>query len=818
MGAMAVQEALMGAIKGFETRVARAARRRGQRPGSVHALLVALQDDTVTSGICAEHGIFETAVLSLLEGFEESHHMLEVALERASSGLGVLCNDGPGRAERVESYVLGFVLQEPRSAAHRCVQCLGVAPLQVTRALWSAAGVSEPNVARARGASQVQQAPMEPLGVHAAPRRDLIRIRGFAGRDAEPSMPPPAPVESGQPVVPADVNDFVAPGAAGFCLDAEEYPVLFAVGRNLSAMALHGELDPVLERDGEMDQLLDVLARRRTNNALLVGPPGVGKSAIVEGLAQRIVRELGETAPWIIQVSPGALVANTGVRGALADKMRALVAETQRLPRGTWLFIDEIHAVVGGDGPDDLAQELKVVLTDGALPIIGATTEAEYHRQFRKDAALDRRFSVVHVREPSVEGAVRLLTPLAVTYGEHHAVHYEDDAVQCAAVWSARYISDRALPAKALDLLDQAGARVSRRGGTRVDSRAVGEVVSERTGIPAERVMETDAERFVNLHGRLRDHIVGQDAALTRICETLQRSAAGMGGERPLATFLFLGPSGVGKTETAKAIAREVFPKGAVTRIDMSELSEAHGVSRLVGAPPGYVGHEQGGQLTEALRRRPYQVILLDEVEKAHPQALMALLPLLDEGRMTDGMGQTVDGRHCVIVMTSNLGAEAAVGKGSIGFDAASGGLERAAAVARRSMAPELWNRIDEVIPFCPLSDDDVEVLTERLLQGVAARFLRGSGVHLRMDGSVVQRVLRARRNEGEDPALGARPMRRLVGRLVETPLALRILRGEIRRGQEVTVSFDGTGWVMEPVLAAPEGGKSDPSGLGLSP
>ncbi|HEX2678238.1 MAG TPA: ATP-dependent Clp protease ATP-binding subunit, partial [Polyangiales bacterium] len=427
-------------------------------------------------------------------------------------------------------------------------------------------------------------------------------------------------------------------------------------------------------------------------------------------------------------------------------------------------------------------------------------TDAEYRKVFERDAALSRRFTRVEIGEPSREDALAIVSGVAPHYEAHHGVRYEAAALSAAVDMSVRFLPERQLPDKAIALLDQAGARVRRRGKQRVDVQAVASVVSELASVPVERLMMQDGEALLSLEAHLAERVVGQSAAISCIANALRKSAAGFLGARPLGTFLFLGPTGVGKTEMAKAIAERMFPGAPLTRIDMSELGESHAVARLLGAPPGYVGHEEAGQLTEAVRHRPYQLVLLDEIEKAHPDVLLALLPLLDEGRLTDGRGRTVDFTNTVIVMTSNLGAESAVARSRIGFggesdtaasDASSPDMrarDRALAAARAAMPPELWNRIDEPLYFQPLSESEVMKVARRMLGEVAKVAFEKHAVVLAVETSALLALVAA---GGFDRALGARPMRRTISRLVEAPLARALLGGELQRGERVTLHAD---------------------------
>jgi ATP-dependent Clp protease ATP-binding subunit ClpC len=524
-----------------------------------------------------------------------------------------------------------------------------------------------------------------------------------------------------------------------------------------------------------------------------VGPPGVGKTAIVEGLARRLalggegVRGLEGTI--IVELSAGGLVSGTGVRGALSERMRRLQFEVKRADGKIVLFIDEVHALfTGGDSPDDLAHELKASLARGELPCIGATTDVEYRKYVERDAALARRFSPIHIAEPSPEDAIEILQGIAPRYEVHHGIAYDESAVESAVDLSVRYIPDQSLPDKAIGLLDLAGARLRRRGGAVVDREAIAQVVAEKVRVPVERLLVSDSQKLLELERHLAEHVVGHTDVMSRVSDALRKGAAGFHGRRPLATFLFLGPTGVGKTETARALNELFFMGCPMTRIDMSELSEAHAVAKLVGAPPGYIGHDTGGQLTEAIRHRPYQLVLLDEIEKAHMDVLQSLLPLLEDGRLTDGKGRTVDCTHTIVVMTSNLGAQHSTrGQSSIGFRGASegegDGLSAGLAAARRALPPELWNRIDEPLFFGPLSRDEVAEIARRMTARVAAQLRERQGVELVVDPTAIDALVAL---GGYDADLGARPMRRAISRMVEAPLAAAILAGEVAKGARV--------------------------------
>lgn len=622
-----------------------------------------------------------------------------------------------------------------------------------------------------------------------------------------PSVAPPEPKSAPVPAAAprrmprADRTRRRHATSSRFVLDAQAFPTLCSLGKNLTAAAEAGELDPVVGRDEEVEQTLDVLAKRHGNNPCLVGTAGVGKTSVVRALARRIALD-GDIGALdsriIVEIPVSELVAGTGVRGALAQRIGALRKEVAAAQGRVVLFFDEIHQLFSGDGADEMTGELKLAFARGELPCIGATTREDYKKAIDADAALARRFSTVEVLELCSEDAFLVLDSLAPAFERHHRVSYEETALAAAVAWSVRYLPDRALPEKAVSIIDLAGARTRRRGGDGVTPEIVAEVVADMADMPVERLLESDGDRMLRLESLLAERVVGHEEALRRIARILRRNAAGLGSRRPIGTFLLLGPSGVGKTETAKAIAEALFSSDtAMTRLDLSEFGEAHATSRLIGSPPGYVGHEAGGQLTEAVRRRPYQVILLDEIEKAHPEVLETFLQVFDEGRLTDGRGRTVDFTNTVILLTSNLGAAEASSatRRRVGFsqtdeiDAEK--LESVVtAAARAALAPELYNRIDEVIVFRPLTRDYVREITRRLLVALGRRLAEDRGVELEVHESAIEYLLDA---GGFDPLLGARPMKRTIARYVEAPLAERILRGELKTGATLRLrALDG--------------------------
>ena len=674
------------------------------------------------------------------------------------------------------------------------------------------------------------------------------------------------------------------------------YQALEKFGRDLTELAEQGKLDPVIGRDEEIRRVIQVLSRRTKNNPVLIGEPGVGKTAIVEGLAQRIVagdvpEGLKGKRVWALDI--GSLLAGSKYRGEFEERIKAVLQEIKNAEGEIVLFIDELHTIVGAgaaEGAVDAANLLKPMLSRGELRAIGATTLDEYRKHIEKDAALERRFQPVFVGEPSVPDTIAILRGLKERYEAHHGVRIRDAALVAAAVLSDRYISDRQLPDKAIDLVDEAGSRLrmeidsspleldeaerrvrqleielaamgkeskerrepverelaeakERRDGLgarwarekealdrvseikrkidelrmeaeraerhgdlqrvaeirygelpelereleeraapevepmvkeEVDEDDIAEVVARWTGIPVSRLLEGETEKLIHMEERLHQRVVGQDQAVEAVANALRRARSGLQDpNRPIGSFVFLGPTGVGKTELARALAEFMFDdERAMVRLDMSEYQEKHTVSRLVGAPPGYVGFEEGGQLTEAVRRRPYSVVLLDEIEKAHPEVFNILLQVLDDGRLTDGQGRTVDFRNTVLIMTSNVRSEEAM---------------------RETFRPEFLNRIDEIVEFAPLTREQIGEIVDLQLERLRAR-LAERGLQLELTDAAKEHLAEA----GWDPTYGARPLKRAIQRMIENPLALRLLENEFEEGDTVRVDSEDGGLVFE--------------------
>ncbi|HEX9245099.1 MAG TPA: ATP-dependent Clp protease ATP-binding subunit [bacterium] len=652
-------------------------------------------------------------------------------------------------------------------------------------------------------------------------------------------------------------------GTASYTKQASKTPTLDEFGRDLTKLARENKLDPVIGREREIERVIQVLSRRTKNNPALIGEPGVGKTAITEGLAQRIVRgDVPEVLrnKRVVQLDLAALVAGTKYRGEFEERMKKVMEEIRKAQGEVVLFVDELHTLVGAgaaEGAIDASNILKPSLSRGELQCIGATTLDEYRKYVERDAALERRFAPILVAEPNVDQTVEILRGLRERYEAHHGVKISDEALVAAATLADKYISDRFLPDKAIDLMDEAASKIRLQASflpqevrqaldkaervrrekeeaikgqdfekaaslrdkekvlrqkleelesswktdkgrdiTTVSGDDIADIVSSWTGIPVMRLVEEETEKLLRMEDSLHHRIVGQDEAVHAVSRAVRRARAGLkDARRPIGSFIFLGPTGVGKTELTLALAEFLFgDEGAVVRIDMSEYTERHTVSRLVGAPPGYVGYEEGGQLTEQVRRRPYSVVLLDEIEKAHPEIFNVLLQILEDGRLTDAQGRAVDFKNCVIIMTSNVGAPQIQRDTGFGFRGTGNDQLEAdrsydrmkmhvMEELRRAFRPEFLNRVDEIIVFRSLSRDQIKSIVEILLDRLK-REIRGQGMSLVMTDAA--RELLA--GEGFDPQYGARPLRRAIQRLVEDPLSDDMLRGKFHAGDEIVL------------------------------
>lgn len=821
------------------------AKQRGQKPTTTH-LLAALAGgrDDAAQLLLDRRLDAEVLLKAARVTVDDTADAIARTLQRARELAG---RSGAGRAEARSVHVLFSLCQEAGTAAHRVlVQCGTDVTRLRTSAMQLAMGLAPPRRTTPSAAAAARSSGIMPVGrqvttatpVPPVPKRESgpppSSVTVSPSSKVSPPSHKPAPTRLGSSTSTTG-NDGANVGTHGakgkrkepvkaskgrlerFALDPKQFPLLTSLGQNLTQRAVRGELDPVVGRDAEIERALDVLAKRHANNACLVGAPGVGKTSVVRGLAARIAN--GDDVACfedkvLVGIEPAAILAGTGVRGSLAERIGQLKAEIARSKGRVIVFFDEMHVLFGQDAGDEASSELRLALARGEIVCIGATTEMDYRRVIDADPGLSRCFTSIEVCELSPEEALLAIESVAPLFEKHHSCAYDENALAKAVTWSVRYLPSKALPDKAVQILDLAGARARRRGGKQVEPEHVAEVVSELAGVPEERLLESDAERLLRLEELLGDRIVGHANALERIAHVLRRNASGFRSRRPIGTFLLLGPTGVGKTETAKAIAECLFHSAdAMTRLDLSEYAESHAISRLVGAPPGYVGYDAGGQLTESVRRRPYQVILLDEIEKAHRDVLEGFLGVFDEGRLTDGRGRTVDFTNTVILLTSNIGADLSptttTSRGRIGFGGPAAGRrdqrEREIATyqqavsdaARRALPPELFNRLDEVLAFAPLSRDDVAEVARRILKGLAIELERARGVKLDASDGAVEALLDA---GGFDPEMGARPMRRAIGRHIEAPIAEMILKGLLGRGDVATVDVENGVIVVDAV------------------
>ena len=658
--------------------------------------------------------------------------------------------------------------------------------------------------------------------------------------------------------------------ASGTASQEQDTPALDQFSRDLTKAAQAGELDPVIGRAREIERIVQILSRRTKNNPVLIGEPGVGKSAIVEGLAQLIVEgSIPEIlrGKRVVSLDLAGMLAGAKYRGEFEERLKNAMAEIRK-SGNVILFIDELHTIVGAgasEGAIDAANILKPLLARGEMQCIGATTLKEYHKYIEKDSALERRFQPVNVGEPTREESVEILRGLRDRYEAHHRVHITDEAIIAAVNLSDRYISDRFLPDKAIDLIDEAASRVRIKAFTAppdmkeqearlevlnketeeavahedfekaanlrdqkkqlqnemterrkeweqkrnskvetVGEEEVAEIVSSWTGIPVKRMTESEAERLLHLEDILHRRVIGQGEAVKAVSKAVRRARAGLKDpNRPIGSFIFLGPTGVGKTELCKALGEALFgDEDSLIRIDMSEYMEKHSVSRMIGSPPGYVGYEEGGQLTEKVRRKPYAVILFDEVEKAHPDVFNVLLQILEDGRLTDGQGRVVDFKNTVVVMTSNAGAHTIKKQRSMGFGSSASDEKSYEAMrenimdeVKRIFRPEFLNRVDEIIVFHALEQEEIDRIAALMLSNVQKR-LRERDIDLEVDDSAIKLLSAA----GYDLQYGARPLRRAIQRMVEDALSEEILDGKVKLGDRVSMSAQDGKLVFTPL------------------
>ena len=648
--------------------------------------------------------------------------------------------------------------------------------------------------------------------------------------------------------------------ATGRQNNANQGMLIDRYSRDLTALAAEGKLDPVVGRDAEITRMIQTLSRRTKNNPCLIGEPGVGKTAIVEGLAQRIVDgAVPETVAdkRLLTLDLSAMVAGSKYRGEFEERIKRVISEVT-MEGNILLFMDEVHTIIGAGGAEgsiDASNILKPSLARGEVQLIGATTYDEYRKHIEKDAALERRFQPIYVEEPTESDCIEILKGIAPRYEKHHGVRYEEEALEAAAKLSARYISDRFLPDKAIDLIDEAASKVRlnvlagskdiaalkekmrevekkeeeclknndiegfseakreaeklaktidrKKGGRKTKERSVvtkediESIVAQITKIPTERLSESESSKLLRLEKELSASVIGQDEAVGAVSRAIKRGRVGLKeAGRPIGSFLFLGPTGVGKTELSKTLARVLFgTENALIRVDMSEYMEKHTVSKMIGSPPGYVGYEEGGQLSEKVRRNPYSVILFDEIEKAHPDVFNILLQVLDDGHITDSGGRKVSFKNTIIIMTSNAGANRIIDPKKLGFITQtdeksdhdrmkSGVMEE----VKNTFKPEFINRIDEIVVFRTLNDDDLKKIVSLQVKDLCARALEARGIKLHITDSAKKLVAA----KGNDKKFGARPIRRAIQTMLEDPLSLEILEGKFKEGDDVTIAAKG--------------------------
>ncbi len=830
--------------------------RQDQGPGSLFDALTQEAQQAVMRAREASAGTTRTAAIGtdhLLAGIVTGENVATEALQRAGADVG-------GMRSRFQEYrgdpgeqVYTFTPSAKRALqlSFTAARQMGSGQVGSEHLLLGLLGEGDGNAYRIlqqHGANDAE-----------ALRREILRLMQQRGAQTGPGGTPGA----------AAGGPGMGGGQEG---PPSKTPTLDQVSRDLTQMAREGELDPVIGRAEEIARVVRILSRRTKNNPVLIGEAGVGKTAVAEGLAQRIVSEdIPESlrGKRVLALDVGGLVAGTRFRGDFEERMQQMLKELQQEEKNIILFIDELHTIVGAGGAEgavNASNMLKPALARGELQVVGATTLDEYRKHVEKDPALERRFQPVLVDEPTVDETVAILFGLRDRYEAHHRVHVSDEAIVAAAQLGDRYITDRFLPDKAIDLLDEAAAEVRLRStvppvdvrrmeeeiaslerekedavraedyekaanlkqrqeqlkielqqeqegwvGRRetdapeVTREDIARILEEWTGVPATNIMQEEAERLLNLEAVLHERVVGQEPAVSAVAEAIRRARAGIKDpKRPVGSFIFLGPTGVGKTELARTLAEYLFgDQESMIRIDMSEFQEAHTVSRLVGAPPGYVGYEEAGQLTERVRRRPYSVVLFDEIEKAHPDVFNTLLQVLDDGRLTDAKGRTVNFENTVIIMTSNVGSQHLVSTRKFGFTSADGvdfreTERRAREALERAFRPEFLNRVDEIIVFQPLTKEDVLKIVDIMLKRLN-KHLESQRIRIEVTDAAKEFLA----EEGYDPKFGGRPLARAIRRYIENPLSSRIIGGEFDPGDTVVVDRAEDGLTFAPKVPA---------------
>jgi ATP-dependent Clp protease ATP-binding subunit ClpC len=795
-------------LQSITSRARDVARRSGGPLTSGHLLVALFSSESTAQELLADANISENSVLERLpragdEAAGTGERLLAKAVELAA---------GCGSREVAPLHLLVALCsggeRDIPTQSYRILDGLNANPKNIR--LNALGAITNPGRARR------SQSPT-PTPAPAATERPAVapRVSGFTPQPAPvpaPASPAPVTPRAAEPASAQNQNPQLPPAPevpveeidpeelnSPFALDRRKFPMLSTLGRNLTRLSELGKLDPLIGREREIEQIIDILGKRRANNPLLVGEPGVGKTAIVEGLAQKMILE--QSGPLqgklLIEIELGNLLAGTQMRGSLQERLAALKEEVKRAEGNIIVYLDAVHSLVGagqaGDGGQDTASELRAAMMRGEFPCIGTTSRDEY-KKLESNPTFERVFAAVHVEEPSEEEAIGVLKGISSRFASYHKIHYTDDAIESSVRQAARYITERSLPDKAVGLIDLAGSRARREGKEEVTRAEIARIVSRIARIPEERLLLSDKERLLNMEDHLAAGIVGHRDILVRVAQVIRRNYAGFSADRPIGSFLFLGPTGVGKTETVKVLASFLFQQEeAMTRLDMSEYREPHTVARLIGAPPGYVGYDEGGQLTEAIRRRPYQIVLLDEIEKAHRDVWQVLLQILDEGRLTDGKGRTVDFTHTVVVMTSNLGSQHyARDARNIGFSSADDKKgaqdlkDKVLGTAKEAFPIELWNRIEERLVFDPLNQEQVSSITTLLAAKSSARLEKERGIRYELSPEAIVYLIE---HGGFDVKLGARPMRNTIQRLVEGPIAEQILQNRLTRGDVAVVS-----------------------------